>query len=325
MAHLIGRYRFRAAGLLTIHRTQPQIMHVRYICAFSRPRHPCRFNRRCFGVRGQIIDSAEFPEDLEPDTFKKRLYNFSHRVVVSALVLTCIGGILMTGFLSYHLHYQGHKAEITMSRCKYIKDVLRQHRVLVPFNEMNMDAKPLLEYYRPFEDDEKCIHFKDLEEEPIYGTLLHRYYETPFIFDWLGMGKQFLHDYVITLALIVYFARQPMREESTKRVRMIGDDMYEMLQSLNAGTPNEGKVTFENVCSFAAAAFATGCSSRPNFGKSSWTNYRQTYVRHLLKNDDIQPDDPVSRKDFSKVHGNFQYHLGLVPKNQGKNRQGRQI
>merc|ERR550517_1240258 len=131
-------------------------------------------------------------------------------------------------------------------------------------------------------DEEDCLHFEELKEEPIYGTLLHRYYETPCVFDWLGMEKSFHQDYVVTLALIVYFARQPMREESTRRIRTIGDDMYKMLKSWNDDTPNKGKVTFENVCAFASASFGTGCGSRPKLGGVRWTDYRQTYVRHLL-------------------------------------------
>jgi len=280
-----------------------------------------------------IIDSDIY----EPDTMKTRFYNICHRVTVSILIALCLGGICVVIFLSIKLHTQGKKVKMAAMRSRYLKDLLRQHRVLVPFNEANMDIEPLQKYYEPMlyvtPDGEKTkmLKFYDLVEEPIYGTIASKFNQAGYVFDWLLSGETHVEDYCYTIAILTYFARQPMRDESTKRIRTIGDEFYKMLISWNKGTENEGKVVLSNVCGFAGACFGTGLAAPPNLGggwfskKMSYREYRETYVKTLLGDMGLKMDSEITRKMFSKVHGNMQYHLGLIPKKAAKNRRARQI
>lgn len=222
-------------------------------------------------------------------------------------------------------------------RSRYLKDLLRQHRVLVPFNEANMDMQPLQKYYEPMlhvtpeGERTQMLKFYDLVEEPIYGTIANKFNQAGYVFDWLLSGETHIEDYCLTLAMLTYFARQPMRDETTKRIRTIGDEFYKMLMSWNKGTENEGKVVLSNVCAFAGACFGTGLAAPPNLGgglfsrKMSYREYRETYIKTLLGDMGLNMNSEVTRKMFSKVHGNMQYHLGLIPKKAAKNRRARQI
>jgi len=280
-----------------------------------------------------IIDSDIY----EPDTLKTRFYNVCHRTAVLILVSLCVGGICVVIFLSVKLHTQGKKVKMAAMRSRYLKDLLRQHRVLVPFNEANMDMQPLQKYYEPMlhitPEGEKTemLKFYDLVEEPIYGTIANKFNQAGYVFDWLLSGETHIEDYCLTLAMLTYFARQPMRDETTKRIRTIGDEFYKMLMSWNKGTENEGKVVLSNVCAFAGACFGTGLAAPPHLGgglfsrKMSYREYRETYIKTLLGDMGLQMNSEVTRKMFSKVHGNMQYHLGLIPKKAAKNRRARQI
>lgn len=280
-----------------------------------------------------IIDSDIY----EPDTLKTRFYNLCHQVVVIFLVGLCVGGIGVVIFLSVKLHTQGKKVKMAAMRSRYLKDLLRQHRVLIPFNEANMDIQPLQKYYEPLlhvtEEGEQTqmLKFYDLVEEPVYGTIANKFNQAGYVFDWLLSGETHIEDYCLTLAMLTYFARQPMRDETTKRIRTIGDEFYKMLMSWNKGTENEGKVVLSNVCAFAGACFGTGLAAPPNLGggllskQMSYREYRQTYVKTLLGDMGLDMNSEVTRKMFSKVHGNMQYHLGLIPKKAAKSRRARQI
>lgn len=281
---------------------------------------PVKHQRRTY-----LIDS----EIYEEDTWKNRFYNFCHMSIVSVIVAGCVGGCAVIAFISYKLHTQGKKVKLAAMRSRYLKDLLRQHRVLVPFNEANMDLGPLREYYKPLlsqESEPNMLKFYDLVEEPIYGTIAHKFNQAGHVFDWRLEGQTHIEDYCVTLAILTYFARQPMRDETTKRIRLIGDEFYKMLSTWNAGTPNEGKVTVSNVCAFAGAAFGLGLAAPPQLAKGSdYNEYRETYVKTVMGDMNLTMDSEVTRKMFTQVHGNMQYHLGLVPKKMAKNRAARQI
>jgi len=244
------------------------------------------------------------------------------------IVLGCVGGVTVIGLLTWKLHTQGKKVKLAAMRSRYLKDLLRQHRVLVPFNEANMDIQPLKQYYLPMveEGTTNMLKFYDLVEEPIYGTIAHKFNQAGHVFDWRLEGQVHIEDYCVTLAILTYFARQPMRDETTKRVRLIGDEFYKMLKTWNDGTPNEGKVTLSNVCAFAGAAFGLGLAAPPQLGKNTdYNEYRETYVKTVMGDMNLAMDSEITRKMFTQVHGNLTYNLGLVPKKMAKNRAARQI